>query len=111
MNTTVQLHDPDIYPTEEVLKSILCNTYSIYQALLDLFAANHLCYEWRFYKDVKYWLCKVQYKKRTLVWMSVMDGYIQATIYFSEKYINDVYGLQISKEIIESIRNTMNTKK
>lgn len=111
MNTTVQLHDPDIYPTEEILKTILCNTYRVYQSLLDLFAANHLCYEWRFYHDVNYWLCKVQFKKRTIVWMSVMDGYIQATIYFSEKYINDIYGLQISNEIIESIKNTKNTGK
>lgn len=111
MNNTIQLHDPDIYPNEDVLKSILQNTFIVYQSLLDLYTNNNLTYEWRFYNDAKIWLCKVQLKRRTIVWMSAWDGYIQATIYFPEKYINDIYGLNISKELIKSIKDTKNSGK
>ena len=67
--------------------------------------------EWRYYNDGKAWLCKVQYKKRTIVWMSAWKGYMQATIYFSEKYINKIYGLDISEEAKEKIKSTKNTGK
>ncbi len=43
--------------------------------------------------------------------MSAWDGYIQATIYFPERYINEIYGLNISKELIELIKKTKNSGK
>ena len=63
-------------------------------------------YSWRYYKDGKAWLCKVQKKKRTIVWMSAWKGYMQATIYFPEKYIDEICNLDIDKEIIVKIKNT-----
>jgi hypothetical protein len=106
---TIELSDPNIFPTEEILKNILGNTYSSYLVLLELYQKNNLKNEWHYYKDGKAWLCKVQYKTKTIVWMSAWKGYMQATIYFSEKYINEVYGLEISKNIKEVLENTKNT--
>jgi len=63
-------------------------------------------YNWRYYKDGKAWLCKVQKKKKTIVWMSAWKGYMQATVYVPEKYINETYKLDISKEMIEKIKGT-----
>lgn len=110
-DSVVQLRDAEVYPTDGVLKAILRDSYGVYQALLELYKANDLEYEWRFYNDAKIWLCKVRQKKRTIVWMSVWNGYIQATIYFPERYIDDIYGLDISEGTIESIKNTKNTGK
>jgi len=108
---TVELSDPEVYPTESILKNILGDTYSIYLLLLEVYEKNGMKREWRYYKDGKAWLCKVQLKKRTIVWMSAWKGYMQATIYIPEKFINDINGLKISNEVRELIKNSKNTGK
>lgn len=108
---SIELADPDIYPTEDVLKGVLGRSFSAYLSLLEMYQQNNMEYEWRYYYDGKAWLCKVQYKKRTIVWMSAWKGYMQATIYFPEKYIDDVYGIDISEDVVNRIKNTKNTGK
>jgi hypothetical protein len=101
----IELINPEIYPDENVLRGILGKAYSVYVETLKMFDENNMTYEWRFYRDGKAWLCKVQNKKRTIVWMSAWKGFIQATIYFPEKYINDIYGLLLSEGTITKITN------
>lgn len=108
---TLELRDETIYPDREVLRSILGNSYSAYTALLDLFDINEMSYEWRYYKDGKAWLCKVQKKKKTIVWMSAWKGYMQAAIYFPVRLLDTVLDLDIHEEQKENIRNTKNVGK
>ena len=108
---TVELRDESIYPDEQVLKSIIGETYNSCCELLNIYTDNSLEHEWRYYNDGKAWLCKVQKKKRTIVWMSVWKGYMQATIYFPEKYIDKVYSMDINEEIKKRIKGTKNTGK
>jgi len=108
---TIELCDADLYPSDGILKKVLSKSYDVYSSLLELFTTNNMIYEWRYYKDGKAWLCKVQYKKRTIVWMSAWKGFIKATIYFPEKYVEDIYGLDLSQKTIEHIKNTSNTGK
>ena len=89
----IELRDESVYPDEQLLKSILGRSYDAYCELLKLYDDNEMEIEWRYYKDGKAWLCKVQIKKRTIVWMSAWKGYMQATIYFPEKYIEEIYTL------------------
>lgn len=110
-NNSIQLTDPDIYPDEKVLKQALGNAYHAYTTLMRLYDANDMTHEWRFYRDGKAWLCKVQKKKRTIVWMSVWSGYLKATVYFPLKYLQDVYALDISKETRQHIEVTKNVGK
>ena len=105
----IGLHDENIYPDDHVLEEILGRSYTAYRALLALFDENDLEYTWRYYKDGKAWLCKVQEKGRTIVWMSAWKGYIKATIYFPHKYIEGLYALGLSETIKEKIRQTENT--
>ena len=105
----IELNDESAYPDEQVLKAILGRSYNAYCKLLRLYDDNEMEYEWRYYKDGKAWLCKVQKKKRTIVWMSAWKGYMQATVYFPEKYIDKIYTLDISEEMKEKIRKTKNT--
>jgi hypothetical protein len=78
----IELGDESIYPDEQVLEGVLGDSYTAYCELLKLFDANQMEYDWRYYHDGKAWLCKVQKKKKTIVWMSAWKGYMQATIYF-----------------------------
>ncbi|MBI9105171.1 MAG: DUF3788 family protein [Spirochaetales bacterium] len=76
----IELRDENIYPDENVLCKILDESYESYTKLLELFGNNDMNYEWRYYHDGKAWLCKVQKKKRTIVWMSAWKGYMKATL-------------------------------
>jgi len=102
----IELRDGNVYPDEKVLRKVLNEGYDSYAMLLDLFKKNELSYEWRYYRDGKAWLCKVQIKKRTIVWMSAWSGFVQATIYFPEKYLEKVYDLSISEETKIKIKST-----
>ena len=104
----IELTDESTYPDETVLKKVLGKSYDAYLGLVELFDRNDLNYEWRYYKDGKAWLCKVQKKKRTIVWMSAWKGYMQATVYFPEKYIADIYNLDISTTVKNKIKETKN---
>ncbi|MDX9789522.1 MAG: DUF3788 family protein [Candidatus Kapaibacterium sp.] len=107
----IELRDQDKYPDEELLSTILKESFSAYKNLLRLFDKYDLNYQWRYYHDGKAWLCKVQKKKKTIVWMSAWNGFMQASIYISEKYVDKLYELNISNDLKEKFRNTKNVGK
>ncbi len=107
----LELRDETIYPDDEILSSVLGKSYKVYNALLDLFNRNEMASEWRYYKDGKAWLRKVQKKKKTIVWMSVWKGYMKATIYFPVRLLDEVLALDISESQKEIILNTKNVGK
>ena len=106
-----ELADENIYPDESVLKKVFGRAYNAYTELLKLFEDNGLIYEWRYYRDGKAWLCKVRYKKRTIVWMSAWKGYMKAAVYFPERYLQDIYKLDITDGAKQKIKNTKNIGK
>lgn len=108
---TIELRDENTYPDEMVFRSILGSSYEVYPELFELFERHGMNYEWRYYRDGKAWLCKVSFKKRTIVWISAWKGFIQATIYFPLKFLETVLALDISEEIKEKIINTKNVGK
>ena len=107
----IELKDENKYPDDDLLKSILNESFLSYKKLLELFIKYDMNYEWHYYHDGKAWLCKVQKKKKTIVWMSAWKGFIQAVLYFSEKDIDNLYKLDISKKIKEKIHFTKNVGK
>jgi hypothetical protein len=106
-----ELNNPDVYPDENVLSQTLGKSYCVYLSLLEMFSQNDMTHEWRYYKDGKTWLCKVQHEKRTIVWMSAERGFIKAAIHFPEKYISNVCSLNISTRTRETIEGAKNTAK
>ncbi len=100
----IELKDEAIYPDAEVLKSVLGKAYSAYVELLHLYEVNEMEPIWRYYHDGKAWLCKVQKKKKTIVWMSAWKGYMQAAIYMPEKFLDQVYALDISDTFKDKFR-------
>ena len=100
---TVELRDPNKYPDEAILQSILGDSYLAYKALLELYDTMGMVYEWKYYTDGKAWLCKVQKKKKTVIWMSAWKEYMQATIYIHDKDIEKFKSLDIREEVKERI--------
>jgi len=107
----IELRDGTVYPDENVLRAVLGTSYESYTVLLELFDNNEMSHEWRYYRDGNAWLCKVQKKKRTIVWMSAWKGFMQAAIYFPEKYLERVYKMDISESVKQKFRSTGNVGK
>lgn len=106
-----ELADESVYPDENMLKAVLGRSYQAYCSLLELFDAHGLTHEWRYYKDGKAWLCKVEGKKKTVVWMSAWKGYAQATIYVPERHMAALDALEISEETKKRIHEAPNVGK
>ena len=104
----ILLTDESIYPDENILKDVLGRSHGAYLALLNLYVANELNPEWRYYKDGKAWLCKVQKKKKTIVWISVWKGYVQTVIYVRSRLLEELLKLNISDETKNRIIETKN---
>ena len=102
----LELQDERVYPDEAVLKKVLGRSFAAYQSLLELFESNDMTHEWRYYRDGKAWLCKVQKKKKTIIWMSARTGFIKAGIYVPENYLADLLNLDIEQDTRERITSS-----
>lgn len=110
VNTT-ELSDETVFPDTAILEKVLGDSFRAYETLLCLFDKNDLHPEWRYYKDGKSWLCKVQKKSRTILWMSAWKGFMKATIYVPERYVDGISGLPIQSHARESILAARNVGK
>ncbi len=102
------LKEPEIIPSEEVLSKLLGKSYTAFESFISTITGPEygLDPQWNYYKDGKAWLCKVQYKKKTVFWLSVWDKYFKTGFYFTEKNADGIYQLNISKEIKEDFKNS-----
>lgn len=105
---TIELSNPDVCPDDYILEQILGTGFLPYKEMLSLFDLYRMDMQWRYYKDGKAWLCKVQNRKRTIVWMSAWKNYMQVTVYIPGKYIEQIYNLPLTEECKERIRKTIN---
>ena len=102
-NETLLLREKEIEPTNEVLENVLDKElFIIYQELIKIFTDEFsLEPQWQFYKDGNAWLCKVVYKKKTILWLSIWENYIKTGFYFTEKTGIGVLELDIDNKIKE----------
>ena len=97
------LRDPNILPDETLLKSILGNSFEVYKIMFERIAGVGLIPQWNYYKDGKAWLCKVQFKKKTVFWFSVWDLYFKVGFYFTEKHFPAFQDLDIDSSIKDQL--------
>lgn len=93
------LNDPLIEPTLDVLKNGLGSNFTNYQTMLELIEKYALTIEWRYYKDGKSWLCKVQRKKKTILWLSVWTACFKISFFFTQKNVESIVELPIADVI------------
>jgi len=101
----ILLTNPDILPEENVLEFALGESYPAYVSLLSAITGNEtgLVPQWNYYKDGKACLCKVQYKKKTVFWLSVWDSYFKTAFYFTEKHLADFKELPVNPALKEQL--------
>jgi len=101
---TLLLKDPDVLPSEDVLKNALgSDIHKVFESFMNTItgADYGLTDEWKYYNDGKSWLCKIVHKKKTVLWLSVWEGYFKIGFYFTEKHLEGIAALDISENIKE----------
>ena len=101
------LKDPDTLPTKEVLEKVLGIKYPVFREFMNTAESEELKLkpEWRYYKDGKAWLCKITFRKKTVVWLSVWSDCFKLGLYFTEKSGEGIPGLKIDDSIKEFYLN------
>ena len=101
------LKDPDVFPTKEALEKVLGKKYPVFREFMDTAESEafKLKPEWRYYKDGKAWLCKITFRKKTVVWLSVWSDCFKLGLYFTEKSGEGIPGLKIDDSIKEFYLN------
>lgn len=98
------LNNPLVYPTDEELKKVLGSAFEALSELMLRIADMELVPEWRFYKDGGAWLCKVQFKKKTVFWLSVWESHFKVVFYFTEKTVEGLMPLPIESNLFQQLK-------
>ena len=101
------LKDPESLPTKEVMEDALGKLYPVFSEFMTTAESEELKLkpEWRYYKDGKAWLCKITFKKKTVVWLSVWSDCFKLGLYFTEKSGGGIPALEIDESIKEFYLN------
>jgi len=104
------LGDKAQFPTDNVIFSHIGKSKALWVGLFKYIAAAHhdFTQEWRYYNDGKSWLMKVQHKKKTVFWLSVIKGSFRTTFYIHEKAAKIVEESAISRELKDQFRTGRN---
>ena len=105
------LNNPQLSPTPELLQTVLGDNYVHFDFLMGMFDRHGILSEWNYYKDGKSWLCKVQYKKNTVLWLSVWEDCFKLSFFFTEKTKSGVDELEIASSIKEDFKQQKVTGK
>ncbi len=104
MEPQMLLKDPGVFPSNEVLRATLGDSiYNVLEFFVETITSEEygLAPEWRFYNDGKAWLCKGVHKKKTILWLSIWEGFFKVSFFFTEKHLEGIAALEISETIKE----------
>ena len=115
-NDTLQLRDPIVTPTSELLECILGGSYAAYEALQDALPGLEMEQEWQWYTPHKAWFAKGQHfwtttlkgtkKERNLYWLHVFNGYFNVAVWFKEKNRAEILTADVSDKTKQLIRDS-----
>lgn len=102
------LGDQNIFPSDEYLQSIIGDKMVMWQKLLRYVKDNYkdIIEEWRYYNDGKQWLFKIQQKKKTIFWASILKDTFRITFYFGNKAETVIEGSTIPQKIKDDFRDS-----
>lgn len=110
---TQLLREESPFPDTGVLKEKLDDIYDVYAEFVSVISAEPYCLqpEWNYYKDGKSWLCKILFRKKTVLWLSVWDDCFKVTFFFTDKSRSGIEELKIDPSIKESFLKSKNIGK
>jgi hypothetical protein len=81
------LTDKQIYPTDELIFSIIGDKKIFWQTIMNHMSNNYResLGQWNFYNDGKRWLFKMVYKKKTIFWAGIIIDTFRITFYLGNK--------------------------
>ena len=102
------LSDPNQFPMESIVFSHIQKTKPLWISLFDYI---HDVYpdsseEWRYYRDGKSWLLKMTRKKKTVFWLSILQGSFQTTFYFMDKSGEELMASELSDGLKEQFKRS-----
>jgi hypothetical protein len=101
------LGDKSIFPSDEILHSIIGDKMVFWQRLISYVKDNYkdITEEWRYYNDGKQWLFKMQQKKKTIFWASVLKDTFRITFYFGNKAESVIEGSTLPQKVKDGFRD------
>ncbi|MCF7826342.1 MAG: DUF3788 domain-containing protein [Candidatus Marinimicrobia bacterium] len=102
-----ELSDPERFPTEEIIFSIIGDSREYWETLFGLVESEHpeFACEWRYYNDGKRWLLKTVKKSKTIFWLSIIQNSFRITFYFGDKAEPQIVASAISQRLRDSFVN------
>ena len=106
-NDDLQLRDPTVTPTGELLECVLGGSYDAYEELQDALPGLEIEQEWQWYTPNKAWFAKGQHfwttpkgtkKEKNLYWLHVFDGYFNVAVWFKEKNRAEILAADVSEK-------------
>jgi hypothetical protein len=101
------LTERDQFPTEEVIFSHIGRGKRLWVLLFEEIHRDHpeFTEEWRYYLDGRSWLLKVSRKRKTIFWLSIVEGSFRTTFYFADKAREAIAKSALSDDVKEQYRN------
>lgn len=93
------LRDANSVPVEQALQIALGPRQPTYASFLTALASLDVSVTWRYYRDVKSWLAKGVYKKRTVCWISVWEDFFRVSFYIPARLAPAVGHLGLSPHV------------
>lgn len=110
---TQLLREENPFPDADVLRVKLGDIYDVYEGFVAAITKEpySLQMDWNYYKDGKSWLCKITFRKKTVIWLSVWDDCFKVSFFFTEKTKSGIAELNIEQSIKESFSKSKNIGK
>jgi len=103
----LQLRDPEVMPTSEVLEQTLGDSYAAYETFQDALPGLEMEQEWQWYTPHKAWFAKGQHfwttprgtrKEKNLYWLHVYEGAFSVAVWFKEKNRAEILNADVSEK-------------
>ena len=110
----LQLRDPEVTPTNEILEQILGNSYAAYEMFQDTLPNLEMEQAWQWYTPHKAWFAKGQHfwttpretkKEKNLYWLYIYDGHFSVAVWFKEKNRAEILSAAVSEKTKQLIQD------
>jgi len=103
-----ELGEQKMYPSEEVLTNLLGSVYGVWKELETELAQDEfaLTFFWTYNQKSKFWMCTVSREKKSLIWITLWEGFFKVQLYFTEKQLDNTVELDISEQGKEYLRSS-----
>ncbi|MCL1806232.1 MAG: DUF3788 domain-containing protein [Oscillospiraceae bacterium] len=114
-NENLRLRDPEVTPSDELLRQTLGDSYAAYETLQEALPGLEMEQEWQWYTPHKAWFAKGQHfwitprgakKEKNLYWLHVYEGVFSVAVWFKEKNRAEILRANVNETTKQLIRDS-----